>query len=82
MLSFSTHLFADARDGLVMVWGVWWTKTAVMQLQSPFSTTHIFYPAGVNLLSHTLTSLAGSRYGFRYYVSREARIHDLWQRVR
>ena len=58
--SISTHLFADARDGLVMVWGVWWVKTAVTELQqSPWQTSHIFFPVGVSLLSHTLTPLAG-----------------------
>lgn len=60
MLDFSTHFFADERDGLVMIWNVWWTNMAVTVLhQSPWHTNYMFYPSGIDLLPHTLCSLKG-----------------------
>lgn len=60
MFKFSTHFFADGRDGLVMIWNVWWVNKAVTQLhQSPWYTHYMFYPDGVSLFPHTLAPLKG-----------------------
>jgi hypothetical protein len=60
ILDFSTHFFSDDRDGLGMIWNVWWTNKAVTQLhQSPFFTDYIFFPQGVTLLAHTLSPFNG-----------------------
>ena len=60
MLQFSTHFFTDKKDGLVMIWNIWWTRTAVADLhQSPWHTSYLYYPYGVNLLAHTLCPFNG-----------------------
>ncbi|MCX6021698.1 MAG: hypothetical protein NTZ05_08200, partial [Chloroflexi bacterium] len=56
----ATHVPSDGGDGPMFVWNLWWVKRAVWDLhQSPFTTTEIFYPEGVNLTFHTLTTLHG-----------------------
>ncbi len=60
MRQFSTHFFADDKDGLVMIWNVWWTNTAVLQLhESPWHTSYLYYPYGVSLFAHTLCPFNG-----------------------
>jgi hypothetical protein len=60
MLDFSTHFFTDEKDGLVMIWNVWWTDHAVTQLhQSPWHTGLLYFPYGVSLLTHTLCPFNG-----------------------
>jgi hypothetical protein len=60
ILDFSTHFYADDNDGLAMIWSVWWTNKAITQLhQSPWHSSYIFYPYGVNLYTHTLTPFNG-----------------------
>jgi hypothetical protein len=60
MLQMSTHFFTDEKDGLVMIWNVWWTNTAVTQLhQSPWHTNYLYHPFGVTLLAHTLSPFNG-----------------------
>jgi len=60
MLQFSTHFFTDKKDGLVMIWNIWWTRTAVTELhQSPWHTSYLYYPYGVSLLAHTLCPFNG-----------------------
>jgi hypothetical protein len=60
LYKFSTHFFANDKDGLVMIWDIWWTNTAVTQLhQSPWHTGYLYYPYGVGLLTHTLCPFNG-----------------------
>lgn len=60
MRDFSTHFFSDGRDGLRMIWNIWWINKAVTQLhQSPWYTDYLFYPYGISLLTHTLCPFAG-----------------------
>ena len=60
MLQFATHFFSDRRDGLIMIWNIWWTNKAVTDLhQSPWFTTYLYYPTGVSLLLHTLCPFNG-----------------------
>jgi hypothetical protein len=60
MLQFSTHFFTDKKDGLVMIWNIWWTRTAVTELhQSPWHTSYLYHPYGVSLLAHTLCPFNG-----------------------
>jgi len=60
LLQFSTHFYTDDKDGLGMIWNVWWINKAVTQLhQSPWHTKYLFYPYGINLFSHTLSPFNG-----------------------
>jgi hypothetical protein len=60
MLKFSTCFFTDERDGLMMIWNLWWTNEAVTQLHvSPWFTNYLHYPHGVTLLAHTLCPFNG-----------------------
>jgi hypothetical protein len=57
---FSTHFFADAGDGVVNVWNLWWIDTAVTRLRTqPWWTTHLHFPHGTSLLGHTLNPFNG-----------------------
>jgi hypothetical protein len=60
IVQFSTHFFTDDKDGLVMVWNVWWTDTALTKLhQSPWHTNYLYHPYGVSLYAHTLCPFNG-----------------------
>jgi hypothetical protein len=60
VLKFSTQFFTDDKDGLVMIWNIWWTNTAITQLhQSPWHTSYLYHPYGVTLLPHTLCPFNG-----------------------
>ncbi len=57
---FSTHFFADAGDGFVNVWNLWWVDTAVTRLRTqPWWTSHLHFPEGTSLLGHTLNPFNG-----------------------
>ena len=60
ILSFNTHFFCDAGDGLQNVWNIWWVRKAILELhQSPWWTTWLHYPYGTTLLGHTLSPFNG-----------------------
>ena len=57
---FSSHFFADTRDGLQNVWNLWWVNKAVTELhQLPWHTHLLHYPYGISLLPHTLNPFNG-----------------------
>jgi len=60
ILSFPSHFFADAGDGLQNVWNLWWVRKAIVELHtSPWHTTFLHHPSGVSLLGHTLNPFNG-----------------------
>ncbi len=60
ILSFPSHFFADAGDGLQNVWNLWWVRKAIVELHTtPWFTTFLHYPSGVSLLGHTLNPFNG-----------------------
>ena len=60
ILSFPSHFFTDAGDGLQNVWNLWWMRKAVVELHtSPWHTTFLHHPSGVSLLGHTLNPFNG-----------------------
>ena len=60
MTLFSSHFFADTRDGLQNVWNLWWVNKAVTELhQLPWHTHLLHYPYGISLLPHTLNPFNG-----------------------
>ena len=45
----------DGFDGWQNYWNLWWVKQALLNLgTNPFFTDHLYPPAGVSLLFHTL----------------------------
>jgi hypothetical protein len=57
---FSSHFFADTRDGLQNVWNIWWVNKSVRELhQLPWHTHLLHYPYGISLLPHTLNPFNG-----------------------
>ncbi len=55
VLHLTTAIPGDGFDGWQNYWNLWWVKTALLDLhQSPFFTTHLYYPTGYSLLFHTL----------------------------
>jgi hypothetical protein len=44
-------------DNVISVWNFWWMRAAVAAEVSPFQTTHLFAPFGVDLTLHTHTAL-------------------------
>lgn len=57
---FSSHLFADAGDGLQNLWNLWWVNKAVTELhQSIWQTNYLFAPEGTSLVNHALSPLKG-----------------------
>jgi hypothetical protein len=60
ILSFPSHFFADAGDGLQNVWNLWWVRKAIVELHTtPWYTTFLHHPSGVSLLGHTLNPFNG-----------------------
>ena len=60
ILTFSSHLWADRKDGLISVWNLWWVHKAVVQLhQSPWHTAYLQAPFGTTLLGHCMTPFKG-----------------------
>ena len=60
ILSFPSHFFADAGDGLQNVWNLWWVRKAIVELHTtPWFTTFLHHPSGVSLLGHTLNPFNG-----------------------
>ena len=57
---FSSHFFADTRDGLQNVWNIWWVNKSITELhQLPWHTHLLHYPYGISLLAHTLNAFNG-----------------------
>src|SRR5262245_42396618 len=57
---FSTHFFADAGDGAVNVWNLWWVDVSVTRLRTlPWFTPYLHFPHGISLLGHTLNPWNG-----------------------
>lgn len=52
----STHLPVGT-DSLLHYWNGWWSWTAWQSGQSPYTTSHLFYPAGVSLVYHNFAWL-------------------------
>ncbi|HEV8573397.1 MAG TPA: hypothetical protein VGR43_01685, partial [Dehalococcoidia bacterium] len=46
-------------DAWAFLWNMWWVKHAVLNLQNPFHTDHLYYPQGSNLYLHPLTFVNG-----------------------
>ncbi len=60
ILRFGDLFYTDGGDGLQMVWNIWWTRHAVVDLHThPWFTRLLHYPHGVTLLAHTLHPLKG-----------------------
>ena len=54
-LSFTTHFFCDAGDGLQNVWNIWWIHEAiVVKHVSPYFTDMLYHPVGASLIAQTL----------------------------
>ncbi len=49
---FQTHLPGSSDDAYMHFWNGWWVQQALHNGQSPFFTKLIFYPDGVNLVTH------------------------------
>jgi len=57
---FTTHKLGDDIDGSMLVWNIWWVKTALTSsAHSLLFSDYIFYPVGSSLAFHTLTILNG-----------------------
>ncbi|HET8631331.1 MAG TPA: hypothetical protein VFL91_28250 [Thermomicrobiales bacterium] len=59
LLRFTTSIPGDGVDGLMNLWGYWWTKVAVFGLHNPFVTPLVYAPEGAPLYLHTLNLLNG-----------------------
>jgi hypothetical protein len=46
-------------DAWAFLWNMWWVKRAVLHLDNPFYTDHLYYPQGSNLYLHPLTFING-----------------------
>ena len=46
-------------DAWAFLWNLWWVKHAVLNLENPFHTDHLYYPQGSNLYLHPLTFVNG-----------------------
>ncbi len=57
--------FATATPGFMLedrdqnLWNLWWVSHAITNLQNPYHTNLIYYPAGVSLYFHTLAPFNG-----------------------
>ena len=59
---FSTHFFADRRDGLQNVWNLWWVNSAVLHPElhpSIWYTNLLHWPYGTTLYGQTLNPFNG-----------------------
>ncbi len=45
----------DGFDGYQFLWFFWWFKKTLFELSSPYYTSYMFYPYGINLAFSTLT---------------------------
>jgi hypothetical protein len=53
------HLGEAGGDAKGYLWNYWWTRKALVEGESPFSTDAIFHPIGIGLAFHTLGFLQG-----------------------
>ena len=81
--AFSTRVPNGGGDVYQSMWGLWWVPYSVFTLhQSPYYTNYLFYPIGANLVSETMSPLAGiltapiqafagiaSTYNFLFFLS-------------
>lgn len=59
-LNITSYVVNGGGDVFQSLWNLWWTPYSVFVLhQSPYTTNVIFYPVGANLVSQTMTPLAG-----------------------
>lgn len=55
VLHFSDGFYLDDGDGFQNVWNVWWVNKAVVELHtSPYFTTMLHWPHGINLVPQTM----------------------------
>ncbi len=80
---FSTRVPNGGGDVYQSMWGLWWVPYSIFTLhQSPYYTNYLFYPIGANLVSETMSPLAGiltapiqafagiaSTYNFLFFLS-------------
>lgn len=60
VLNIGSKLIGIGGDGWQMVWNLWWTKKALLDLHAnPFYTTYLYHPQGVSLYFHTLNIFNG-----------------------
>ncbi len=58
--SISSKVVNGGGDVYQSMWGLWWVPYSVFTLhQSPYLTSYLFYPLGANLVSQTMSPLAG-----------------------
>lgn len=57
LAQFTTKVLSAGGDGSTFIWSYWYMPRAVLQLENPFFTTHLFHPVGANLAVHTTTPL-------------------------
>jgi hypothetical protein len=56
----TTHAPGDGSDDPAILWNLWWVRYSLTELhQSPFQSSWMFYPLGINLVFYTLTTLNG-----------------------
>lgn len=59
-LHLATHAPGDGSDDPAILWNLWWVRYSLTELQqSPFQSSWMFYPLGINLVFYTLTTLNG-----------------------
>ncbi len=57
---FSSHYYCDTGDGLQNIWNLWWVNKSITELgESPWQTSHFYYPDGITLIAHTLNPFNG-----------------------
>ncbi len=59
-LNIATAVVNGGGDVYQSLWNLWWTPFSLFVLhQSPYITNYLFYPVGANLVTQTMTPLAG-----------------------
>ena len=60
VLNMGSKLIGIGGDGWQMLWNLWWTKKALLDLHAnPFYTTYLYHPQGASLYFHTLNIFNG-----------------------
>ncbi len=59
-LNMATKVFSTGGDVYQSLWGLWWVPYSIFVLHAqPFYTAMLYYPVGANLVTQTLSPLAG-----------------------